>query len=83
MELGGTEFELYRKINQEDLTQVFKNKDTYGKIYDVTVSCILIEENRWWCSKDVWDLCSDEVCDCTKDKFWESQLECYYHLFLY
>lgn len=36
MELGGTEFELYRKINQEDLTQVFKNKDTYGKIYDVT-----------------------------------------------
>lgn len=36
MELGGTEFELYKKINQEDLTQVFKNKDTYGKIYDVT-----------------------------------------------
>lgn len=68
MELGGTEFELYRKINQEDLTEVFKNKDTYGKVYDVTAVRpeLLIEEQL---DEDTRKMCEIstflllEVCD--------------------
>ncbi|KAL6933709.1 uncharacterized protein HGUI_03211 [Hanseniaspora guilliermondii] len=68
MELGGTEFELYKKINQEDLTEVFKNKDTYGKIYDVTAvreELLVNEEIDEDCQK-MCEICMFllmEVCD--------------------